>query len=177
MQKSHNAKRGKGGFTLAELSVVLALLVIVGTMIISFSALMSGFAAENKAQYEYLEDHTALREMLCTWVAENDLPDSVFSVAEDGALTVAGNGGNKIVRFADAVLFLGESREAGFDAIDGVSFSTNGKLETTVHSTRDAAAADAGIAAGATYTILEKGVPPNATETRPVAAPVQGGNS
>ena len=42
MQKSHNAKRGKGGFTLAELSVVLALLVIVGTMIISFSALMSG---------------------------------------------------------------------------------------------------------------------------------------
>lgn len=128
VQKVYNTKRDKGGFTLVELIIVLALMAILTTMFISFSALMSGFTAENKAEYEFLEDHDALKEVLSAWVAENDAPDSVFSVAEDGTLTVTVNGVEKIVSFADGVLFLGEAQKDGYDAIDGVTFSANEKL-------------------------------------------------
>ena len=128
MQKPHNATQGKSGFTLVELSVVLALLSILATMIISFSVLMSGFASENKAEYKFLEDHAALGETLCVWAAENDVIGSTFRINSDGTLTVIENAVEKTVSFTEGVLTLGEDRQAGLDTIDGVVFSTNGKL-------------------------------------------------
>lgn len=128
VQKVHSVKRDKGGFTLAELVIVLALMAILTTMFISFSVLMSGFTTEHKAEYEFLEEHAALKEVFSAWVAENDTPGSVFLVAEDGTLTVTVSGTEKIVKFADGVLFLDEAQKDGYDAIDGVTFSANEKL-------------------------------------------------
>jgi prepilin-type N-terminal cleavage/methylation domain-containing protein len=128
VSKSHNAKQGKSGFTLVELCVVLALLAILTTMTVSFSVLMNGFAAENKAEYEFLEDHAALKEKLCTWVAENDMSGNVFTVNTDETLTVTENGTEKNVSFADGVLTLGGEQKVAFDAIDGVIFASNDKL-------------------------------------------------
>jgi prepilin-type N-terminal cleavage/methylation domain-containing protein len=123
-QKSHNSKSGKSGFTLVELSVVLALLAILTTMIVSFSVLMHGFAAENSAEYQFLEDHAMLKEKLCTWAAENDVQGNVFTVT-DGALTVTQNGTPKYVSFKDGVLTLGGEKREGLDAIDGMTFTTD----------------------------------------------------
>lgn len=128
VQKYHNAKHGRGGYTLVELCVVLALLAILTTMIVSFSVLMNGFAAENKAQYEFLEDHAALRRRLCAWAAENDVEGCVFTANDDGTLTVAANGTEKAVSFSDGILTLGEDQRSGLDAIEGVTFTSNGKL-------------------------------------------------
>ncbi len=128
MPKSYIAMRGKGGFTLVELCVVLALLGILSAMTVSFSVLMNGFAAENKAEYEFLEDHSTLKKTLCTWVAENDLSDSVFAVSDDGMLTVAENGIEKSVSFADGLLTLDGEQKARLDAIDGISFIAGEKL-------------------------------------------------
>ena len=128
VQKSHNVKQGKSGFTLVELCVVLALLAILTTMTVSFSVLMNGFAAENKAEYEFLEDHAALKEKLCTWAAENDVTGNVFTVNTDETLTVTENGTEKNVSFADGVLTLGGEQKVAFDAIDGVIFASNDKL-------------------------------------------------
>lgn len=128
VQKPHNAKQGKSGFTLVELCVVLALLTILTTMTVSFSVLMNGFAAENKAEYEFLEDHAALKKKLCTWVAENDVTDSTFKVNEDGTLCVTENETERSVSFADGILSLGGEQKAGLDAIDGVIFTANDKL-------------------------------------------------
>lgn len=128
MQTTDNAKNGKGGFTLVELCVVLALLAILTTMTVSFSVLMNGFAAENKAEYEFLEDHATLKETLGVWTAENDVTGSVFKVNEDGTLTVTENGVEQNVSFADGVLTLGGEQKAGLDAIDGVTFTANDKL-------------------------------------------------
>lgn len=128
MQKPHNAKPGKSGFTLVELCVVLALLAILTTMIVSFSVLMNGFAAENKAEYDFLEDHAKLKEELCTWAAENDVTGSIFKANEDGTLSVTENGTEKTVSFADGILTLGGEQKAGLDEIDGVIFTANDKL-------------------------------------------------
>lgn len=119
---------GKGGFTLVELSVVLALLAILTTMIVSFSALMNGVAAENQAEYDFLEDCAKLKDELTEWSAEHDTVDSVFSVHADGVLTVTQNSMNKAVAFADGVLLLGDEQIKNLGAIDGMTFSANDKL-------------------------------------------------
>ena len=128
VQTMDNAKQGKSGFTLVELCVALALLTILTTMTVSFSVLMNGFAAENKAEYEFIEDHATLKESLCTWVSESDVSGSVFSVSDDGTLTVSENGIEKGVSFADGLLTFAGEQKAGLDAIDGVTFTANGKL-------------------------------------------------
>ena len=97
-------------------------------MTVSFSVLMNGFAAENKAEYEFLEDHATLKETLGVWAAENDVTGSVFKVNEDGTLTVTENGVEQNVSFADGVLTLGGEQKVAFDAIDGVIFTANDKL-------------------------------------------------
>ncbi len=128
LPKRHSAKSGKSGFTLVELSVVLALLAILTTMIISFSVLMNGFAAESRAEYEFLEDHDMLKEAVCTWAAENDVAGCIFKVNGDGTLTVINDGVESCVSFKGGILGLGDEQKAGLDAIDGVTFSACDKL-------------------------------------------------
>ena len=128
MQKSHKAKQGKSGFTLVELCVVLTLLAILTALIVSFSVLMNGFAADNEAEYEFLEDQATLKEMIGAWVTENDITNNVFTANADGTLSVSENGTLKTVSFADGILTLGGQQKAGLDAIDGVIFTSNGKL-------------------------------------------------
>ena len=80
MGKFHSAWEGKGGFTLVELSIVMALLAILATMITTFSVLMNQHTAESKAQNAFLEDCSMLKEQFSKWLAENDSVDAVFEV-------------------------------------------------------------------------------------------------
>lgn len=138
IQESHTAKRGKGGFTLVELSIVLALLAILMSMVVSFSVLMDGFTAQNRAEYGFLEDHAKLKETLCSWANENDVSGSVFTITDATTLTVVtvdeatGNETRKSVSFDfndenTLVLSLGDEDVVLADT-DGVTFSTYGKL-------------------------------------------------
>lgn len=134
LQKHNNRKHSKSGFTLVELSVVMALLAIVGTMIVSFSVFMGGFVSNNKAEYRFLEEHAALKEELTLWVAENDTPDSVFSIGISGNLIIQANGRQKNVSFMNGVLSLDTEQIPDFETIDLVSFTANDKLiKCTTH--------------------------------------------
>ena len=62
--KTHNARHGKGGFTLVELCVVLALLAILAVGITSFSVLMNGFAADASEETAFWEENAALKERI-----------------------------------------------------------------------------------------------------------------
>lgn len=115
---------GKRGFTLVELSVVLALVALLSTMVVSFSVFFSGFVNGNKAEYDYLEDHAALKDSLCTWLAEQDGAQSIFTPSADG-LTVTANGNSKNVTFSDGVLTMGESTVKNLDGIHAVHFSVD----------------------------------------------------
>lgn len=93
--KRNRAVCGKGGFTLAELCVVLALVAICSAMIVSFAAEMNKFSTSSQESYQFLEDSANLRDELSKWIAENDTAGE-FSAAngelkKDGAkLTFTG---------------------------------------------------------------------------------------
>ncbi len=121
--KSHNARHGKGGFTLVELCVVLALLAILTAAIASFSVLMNSYAVEASQETDFWEDTATLKSELRKWVAENDVSSNTFSV-KNGALTVTPqNGAAQSVYFSGDTLTLVGNAKGGFAAIDGVAFS------------------------------------------------------
>ena len=82
-KKVNNTVSDKRGVTLVELTIVIALVAVVLTMVVSFSALMSDTAADERAAYAFLEDVSTLKESLSGWVAENDAQGTVFNVSEN----------------------------------------------------------------------------------------------
>jgi len=127
-EKRTEFNRGKGGYTLVELCVVLALVAIVATMIVSFSAMLGGFSAERRAEYAFTEDRATLRDSLCDWVAEQDRAACVFTVGADGSLSVTDGATVQTVQLADGTLTFGTHRQDSLDAIDGITFSRLGTL-------------------------------------------------
>ena len=127
-KKDHTVKLSKRGFTLVELSVVMALVAIIVTMVVSFSVLMSGFINNNNDEYSFLEDYAALKQQLLTWVAENDTPSSQFMVGLLGNLIVKENEDQKEVSFSEGVLSLDTKQISNLDTISRVYFTTNDKL-------------------------------------------------
>ena len=123
--KSHNARHGKGGFTLVELCVVLALLVILAVAISSFSTLMNSYAVEASQETDFWEENATVKKELRRWIAENDTPGNTFAV-QNGALTV----GEKSITFADDTLIVNGEAVGSFGAINGIDFTTdnNGRL-------------------------------------------------
>ena len=73
-----NAKRGS---TLVELSIVMALLSIVATMIATFSALVVTYVNRNQAKYDFIEESSAIREDIANWLSEVDSSGSVITVS------------------------------------------------------------------------------------------------
>lgn len=129
--KSHNARHGKGGFTLVELCVVLALLAILAAAISSFSVLMNRYAVDASQETDFWEDNAALKKELRNWIAENDVKSingdeinpNTFTV-QSGSLTVEKQDkSTESLSFANGVLTVGEKQIEGFDTIDGVEFS------------------------------------------------------
>ena len=122
MQKSNIDKRGKSGFTLVELSVALALVAIVTTMMVSFSVVFNGFVESNRAEFAFYEQSDKLKQELKSWLAEIDSPDREF-VSHGGYLHIEESGNSvSSVNFARNVLYMGSEQVDGFDAIDRVTF-------------------------------------------------------
>ena len=124
--KSHNARHGKGGFTLVELCVVLALLAILTVTISSFSVLMNRYAVEASRETDFWEENAAIKAELRRWIAENDTQGNTFAV-QNGALAVSAE---KSISFAGGVLTVDGAQKEGFAAVDGIDFTTdnNGRL-------------------------------------------------
>ena len=129
--KTHNARHGKGGFTLVELCVVLALLAILTVAISSFSVLMNRYAVDASQETDFWEDNAALKKELRNWIAENDVKSingetvkpNIFSVENGNLVVVKQDGSTESVGFANDVLTVGKKQVEGFAAIDGVVFS------------------------------------------------------
>ena len=128
VHKQNKKSVGKRGFTLVELSVVIALVAILATMTISFTVLMSDFANDSRAEYEYLEEHSNLKEALTTWLEENDVVGATFNAFTVESNDFYVNGTEKRVYFENGTLYLGDETKS-FDSIGGVTFAElGGKL-------------------------------------------------
>ena len=130
--KSHNARHGKGGFTLVELCVVLALLAILTVTISSFSVLMNRYAVEASRETDFWEENAAIKAELRRWIAENDTSLNTF-VVQDGTLVVKLRETQEVtntISFAGGVLTVDGAQKEGFAAVDGIDFTTdnNGRL-------------------------------------------------
>lgn len=79
----HKKKMSKRGFTLVELSIVLALIAIITGMTVTFSVLMNKFAAENTEKYDFLQDCAVVEKAIIEWVAENSDAKTVFTIDAD----------------------------------------------------------------------------------------------
>ena len=78
-----NQKWRKKGFTLIELTVVIAVLAIISTVIVAFSSLVSAQVTRSNARADFLKHAASLKSDLQTAFAEFDAPNTTFNVAVD----------------------------------------------------------------------------------------------
>ena len=76
-----NKKLNKRGFTLVELTIVMAITAIISVMIVSFSVLISAQVRKNNLRADFLESVITLRTDLQKQFAEVD--GKVISISED----------------------------------------------------------------------------------------------
>lgn len=136
--KSNKARKRTGGFTIAELSVVMALIAIITAMTVSFTVVMNDVTAQNRTQYDFLQDCAVVEDELNDWVALNDVDGAVFTVGQDGALTVVTSGETSTVSIAGSVLSMGSEQAHNLEQVHGVgtigkiTFSTNSPTNTLI---------------------------------------------
>lgn len=127
----------KRGFTLVELSVVLALLSIITIMTVSFSIMLSKFTAENTRNYDFLQDCAVVEREIIDWATSNANTGTEFSI-QDNKLqltnTVEAGWVTLSASFDGGIFSLGGEDVTGGEMVTGVgtiervSFATNGKL-------------------------------------------------
>lgn len=123
-KKVNNTVSDKRGFTLVELTIVIALVAVVLTMVVSFSALMSDTAADERAEYAFLEDVSTLKESLSGWVAENDIASGRFYVIDGTVKFRSGKVAVIELRFSNGTFYCGEDElQSGLDEIDSVDLT------------------------------------------------------
>ena len=118
MPKFNKKMCGKRGFTLAELCIVMALVVIVSIMIVSFSTLMGKHSTAAENQYDFLEEFALINEHFYKWAAEYDTVGNDFTVSDE-KLVIKSSGGD-----------VGYSHGAvgNFQNVKDVRFSSNDSL-------------------------------------------------
>ena len=80
VQKQNKRSVGKRGFTLVELSVVMALLAILATMTVTFTVTMRDSVDASQSEYAFLEDYSAYKEALTDALKASDVANNKFYV-------------------------------------------------------------------------------------------------
>ena len=71
-----NKRKSKKGFTLMELSIVIALVAIVSVAAIGVCTLVSNITYENTVKNEIIQETTLLKKQVASWV-ENDYQNAI----------------------------------------------------------------------------------------------------
>ena len=115
-----NRSKKKGGFTLAELVVALAILAILVTIVASFSVLMGDYAKDSGTEYAFLEDVFTLKRTLTEWAAEEDRTGAQFLI-DNGSLSI--NGEELLIE--NGVLKLGDRSLPALNTIAAITVKGN----------------------------------------------------
>ena len=104
-------KLNKRGFTLVELTIVMAISAIISVMIVSFSVLISAQVKKNNLRADFLESVISLRSDL----------QKEFAKVDNGIITVSPDGKN--IENPEFSFSLED-----YEFIDDVTFSSSGKI-------------------------------------------------
>lgn len=85
MKRTHRA-----GVSIAEMCIVLALLAIVGTLVVSFSAMVSARASAATTRLNAADDLKVSQVVLENWVDQMTALDAQFTVGETGLSATVG---------------------------------------------------------------------------------------
>ncbi|MBE7080423.1 MAG: prepilin-type N-terminal cleavage/methylation domain-containing protein [Clostridiales bacterium] len=107
-------KLNKRGFTLVELTMVMAITAIISVMIVSFSTLISAQTRKNNLRADFLESVITLRTDLQKQFAEDDNGSSISISADNKTLKI----GNSDFSFP----------WEEYEYIDEHEFDINGKI-------------------------------------------------
>lgn len=122
--RARRSRRSKRGFTIVELSVVLALLAIITGMTVTFSVLTHEFAAENTRKYDFLQDCAVIEKEITEWAAENSNAETVFTITEDGKKLMISENQNAYID-TDGAFHVGSERLSGVGTVYRVKFEFN----------------------------------------------------
>ena len=83
-------KQKRAGMSVAELCVVLAVLSIVGTLVVSFSAMVNARASASATKLNAAEDLKMSQTILQSWADRMTALDAQFTAGEAGLSAIAG---------------------------------------------------------------------------------------
>ncbi len=131
--------QGKRGFTLVELSVVIALLAILSVMTVTFSTLVGKYVSSATHDYNYSEELSDVKQKLIKELSFLDTSESYFDIY-NGALTICDKDGKKVktISFEGGSLTIGSDTKS-YDTINKITFEMNDKciIKCTVDGTDD----------------------------------------
>lgn len=76
---------GKRGVTLVEMCIVLALIMIIGTMVTSFCVLTNNYSHAVSSDRDAVESIAMLEDALSKWISAFDRYDYAISISSDGS--------------------------------------------------------------------------------------------
>lgn len=112
----HYQGHKKRGFTLTELTVVLAVMAIVATLTVTFSSLISKRRAESHARLEAMQDISVAESMVEGWI-KNHVPEvsaQTLTAADDTSKTLA---------VEDGILKINGASVYTFERVTDITFS------------------------------------------------------
>lgn len=143
-----NKNTNKKGFTIVELVIVLAVLVIASGMVVTFSSMMHGAQSVSNARYEALQD-VRTAESLIEGFIENNADKGLFILDDGSKLSYKEGVGEdeKVysVFFTNAKAFVMAGNEVLFlESIDSIEFKIyEGTTDTLYYCTITYSVADA----------------------------------
>ena len=96
------------GATMVELTVVLAVIAIVMTMIVSFTVLVKRHQTKNSDEYLFLETYSSLKQDFLEWMTYVDATNTTYYV-QNGELLANNDGNVSKLSYADGILTVGDN--------------------------------------------------------------------
>ena len=115
--------RARRGSTLVELSVVLMVMAIVAVMIVSFTALVAGYADDSRVKYEFLEDVSTIKTELTAYVNEVATSETALTVQEHELAIATAN-----IKFENYTLLLGSRSVTELNSVSWLEFDLDDDL-------------------------------------------------
>ena len=113
MKNRTNANRR--GFTLAELTVVLAVMTIVAALVITFSSMIATRRAESQARLDAMNDISVAENTIESWIQKNEITKTESNRLSAGENTICAK---------DGKLFIGENAVYTFERVKKIAFSS-----------------------------------------------------